>query len=125
MVEISGTEWRLAHVVILNACVLAAAWRFSTGSLDNYSLPRLPRILLGWFLIQYLSIIVPGLFGILNRWSITATALAISAMLWWLSRPRSVPAALLASRGESTRARLLLAGAAAFCFGYIAAVLFS
>src|SRR5262245_17370148 len=86
-IEISGTEWHLAHTFLLNVLVLASLWRYSRRCRVCSFTDQMPRILLGWFLVQYISVLGPALLGLCNRWSMTAVALTISGILCFFHKP--------------------------------------
>lgn len=88
----SGNDLRLAHVVILNAIALASAWRFARRHSQRDPLSAIPYALTLYFLIQYLSVTLPGLLGFLNRWTISASTILLSLSAHLASpRPKNPP----------------------------------
>lgn len=79
LLHTTGHEWRLAHGVLLNVAVLCCAWRFIRRFSDE--LRATVDTLLVWCVIQYLSVTLTGLAGVLSKWSMTGVAAAISGGL--------------------------------------------
>ncbi|MCY2954588.1 MAG: hypothetical protein NTU53_21880 [Planctomycetota bacterium] len=92
LIETSGNDLRLAHALILNAAVLFFAFRFVRRSQSRDWLAVIPHAMLCWFLVQYLSVTLPGLIGILNRWTLSGTA-ALFCTAMWFGSPRQSPSA--------------------------------
>ena len=76
-------ELRLLHLLTLNAAVAAAACRFATKKTGPTRLAIAVDAFLLWYLLQYLAVALPGFLGLLGPWSMTLTAAALSAALWW------------------------------------------
>jgi hypothetical protein len=87
----SGNEWRLLHAVALNAIVLICLFRFVRRRTPGDALAAVPWALLGWFLVQYVSVTLPGLVGLLNRWTMSVVALGISSLLYLSPQPQAKP----------------------------------
>jgi len=76
-------EFRLAYFLLLAAAIFIGAWRFISRRLMTDWADRAADILLLAFLVQYLSVTLPGLVGILNPRSIALTTIALSAALFF------------------------------------------
>jgi len=124
VIELSGNEWRLGHVALLNAMVLVSAWRFIRRRASGDWLAAIPQVMLCWFLVQYLSVMVPGLAGILNRWTMSATAAGICLVLWALSlRVESHGLIKQATTKTPVADRYVLWACIFFLVGYLAGVI--
>src|SRR5688572_25915473 len=77
---------RMGHALLLNAVVLASAYHFfrRRGSADP--LQRVLDTLLLWLTIQYASVALCGIAGILNVWTMTSAALLACVVLWLAAR---------------------------------------
>jgi hypothetical protein len=85
-------EFRLAYALLLQAAVLAGAWRFVRRRVATDWADRAADVLLLNFLVQYLAVTLPGVLGILSPLMIAITTLALSAVLYF-APARVVPAA--------------------------------
>src|SRR5687768_4370752 len=91
-------ELRLLHFVIVNAIVLASAWRLVRREPETSDIVQaMLDCALVWFVVQYLSVGVPGLLGVLSSFTISTTAILLSAAMWLPFRRRS----LLGREGEA------------------------
>lgn len=80
-------ELRLTYALLLQAGILIGAWRFVSRRLASDWVDRTADVLLLTLLVQYVSVVLPGLLGILNPLTIAATTLLCSTALFaW---PRS------------------------------------
>ena len=112
---------RMGHALLLNALELASAWRFVRGVAD--AVQRVCDAVLLWLAVQYASVMVCGLAGVLNASTMTAAALVACAAMWF--------GALRGGRDDAGAARAVaweryVAWAcAAFLVGYSGAVLWN
>jgi hypothetical protein len=94
-------ELRLTYALLLQAAILAGAWRFVSRRLATDWADRATDVLLLSLIVQYASVTLPGLLGILSPASIAGTTLLLSAALF-LAPPREVTwAIVLASLSTS------------------------
>jgi hypothetical protein len=77
---------RMAHALLLNAAVLASAHHFLRRRGGADALQRILDTLLLWLAIQYASVALCGLAGILSVWTMTAAGLLAGAVLWVAAR---------------------------------------
>lgn len=123
---LSGDETRLFCLLLLNAAVLWSAWRFSRraepDSLPD-SLNAAGDALLLFYLVQYVSVCLPGLIGGLNAWSMAITALLFCAVMWFAAQRFNPPDTRPTAAEISRRDRIVAAGAGLFVMGYIAALI--
>jgi 4-amino-4-deoxy-L-arabinose transferase-like glycosyltransferase len=84
-------EFRLAYALILQAAILVAAWRFVARRIDADWADRATDVLLLGLLVQYLSVALPGIVGILNPATIAITTIALSAALYFAPIKRPIP----------------------------------
>jgi hypothetical protein len=75
-------ELRLAATVLLNAAALAGAYRFARRRGGGGALQAACDALLIYFVTQYISVALPGVFGIFAALTMSLVALAIAAALW-------------------------------------------
>ncbi len=112
-------ELRLLWAVLLNGIVLAVAYRsaarFTVGATW---IGRSADALLLTFLIQYLSITLPGLLGILGAFSMTLTALLCCAALAALGQIRGQRG--VSGPADRTVQGAIEFGACAFAIVYLA-----
>lgn len=76
-------EFRLLYALLLQAAIIAGAWRFIARRLATDWADRATDVLLLCFLMQYLAVALPGLVGLLNPISIAITTIALSAALFF------------------------------------------
>src|SRR5687768_7207679 len=112
---------RLGHALLLNAVVLASAWRFTRFTAD--ALQRLADTLLLWLTVQYASVLLCGAVGGLNAWTMTGAAVIASAAMWFISfrRRDETPSPPPTVSWERTTAF----ASAGFLLGYAGAVLWN
>jgi hypothetical protein len=105
-------EIALAWCLLLNAAVFASAYRFALRRMEGGQ--AILDALLLTFTVQYASVGIPGLLGLLGAVWITATAALISAGLWWAAgnKQRSKPP-------EPSNGRWILLAAAIFAVGFV------
>jgi hypothetical protein len=88
---LSGEEFRLLFAALLNALVLWASWRFAKRMNDD-KLDAAGDTLLLYYLVQYLSVGIPGAVRALHPLTIGAVALVCSGIIGlagsWKRRPR-------------------------------------
>lgn len=109
-------ELRLLFCLLLSAAVFTSAHRLARRCSIGTS-QRLSDVLLIFFLVQYLSVCLPGIVGLLNVWTMAATALIACAVLWLLAgRLPQQPAEM-----DWISGRLPALAAALFSAGYLAA----
>ena len=77
---------RMGHALLLNAAVLASAYHFlrRRGSAD--ALQRLLDTLLLWLSVQYVSVALCGIAGVLDVWTMTSAALLACVVMWLAAR---------------------------------------
>src|SRR5687767_1976623 len=75
-------ELRLALTLLLNAAVFACAYRFARRRGRNGPLQAACDAFLVYFVIQYVSVALPGALGAFNLWTMSLVALLASAALW-------------------------------------------
>ena len=78
-------EFSLVFLLLLNAFVLYSAWKMS-GRWTDSILQRLIDMMLIWYGVQYIAVALPGLFGWLNGWSMSAVGISLSCGMYWFSR---------------------------------------
>lgn len=78
----SGYELKLAHALILNAAIIAGAYRFARRRFGGDAIASSSHALLGWFLVQYVCVGALGLCGVLGATSLTVGGFAMAAALW-------------------------------------------
>jgi len=110
-------ELRLLHCIVLNAIVVVSAWRMvrRTGEGDRVRAVLDTGLL--WFLVQYLSVGLPGIAGILSNFTISACAVFLSAAMWVPFRRATAPTLLAEYSLVVPLACLLFVG------GYVAALI--
>ncbi len=118
--SLTGAEWSLAHVMLLNAAVLAGAWRFARRRLAEDWIEGAAWAIALWLLVQYASVMLPAIAGVLNLWTMSACGIALGAALW-LSSGRADPT-IIASVPEWDRRIVWLC--ILFFAGYLAALLY-
>lgn len=117
--ESTGNELLLGHAILLNCLVLTAAWRFARRFTNDHWQAAIDALLI-WLLIQYASVILPGLAGALNRWTMSAAALLFAALLAFFSRRNLAIQITIEKPGE----RYVIAGCVFFFAGYLAALVY-
>jgi hypothetical protein len=124
-IQIEGFEWRLYHALALNVAVLVCAWRFARRRAAGDALEAMPWAMALWFAVQYVSVSLPAVFGILSKWTITVVAAAISAALWFFAPQSRVRSPEDPKRdGSSFSSHHLIAwSAAVFLIAYVLAIL--
>jgi hypothetical protein len=80
-----GAELSLGWCLVLNAAVIAGAYRFARRRLSTGRGQALLDAALFAYAIQYLAVGIPGLLGALSPMSMTLVALLLSTLLWVLS----------------------------------------
>jgi hypothetical protein len=110
-------EFRLAAAIILNAAVFAGAWRFVRRRVATDPYDRAADVLLLVFIVQYVSVALPGILGILNFGSIALTALFISTALYFTSS-----GTVEGIKIDNPTDRWTLRGASAFAVAYLATI---
>jgi hypothetical protein len=116
-----SSEFRLAYLLILQAAILAGAWRFVARRVDGDWADRLADVLLLDFLVQYAGVGIPGLLGILNPLTIALTSVGLAAALWFAPARHPVRPALVRPDDPAIDRWMPLA-CALFGLGYVAAV---
>jgi 4-amino-4-deoxy-L-arabinose transferase-like glycosyltransferase len=116
-----SSEFRLAYLLILQAAILAGAWRFVARRVNGDWADRLADVLLLDFLVQYAGVGIPGLLGILNPLTIAIASLALAAALWFAPTRHPMRAALV-NPDEPAIDRWMPLACALFGLGYVAAV---
>jgi 4-amino-4-deoxy-L-arabinose transferase-like glycosyltransferase len=126
-------ELRLTYALLLQAAILAGAWRFVSRRLTTDWADRAADILLLALLVQYAAVTLPGLLGILNPLTIAGTTLVLSAALF-LAPPKGVAWASVLACPSSSRKKdhgqtslpmplnYTLLAATLFALGYIVAI---
>ena len=76
-----ASEFRLFYAVLLNALVLASAWQLARRFNRHDLLHAAGDALLLFYLVQYLSICVPGVVGALHPATIALVALLLSSAM--------------------------------------------
>lgn len=121
-----GDEIRLLIFVAVQSLVLVAAWRFVSRFI-NGRLQRLIDTLLLTYLIQYASVGLPGVVGVLSPVSMLLTATVISIGMLVATRSQSVGSALADHRvpvrqgGPYIDSPLIILAGLLFVVGYVAA----
>lgn len=82
-------ELRLAYALGLTAIVFACALRFARRVVGGDWIETLLDALLLTFVVQYASVCIPGLLGVLDVWSISVTAVLVAGVLGAVARDRS------------------------------------
>lgn len=116
--ESTGNELLLGHAILLNGLVLVAAWRFARRFTSDHWQAAVDTLLV-WLLIQYASVTLPGLAGVLNRWTMSAVALSLAALLAIYSR-RDAPTIA----DGRPRDRYVAAASIFFLIGYLSALVY-
>src|SRR5687768_5693430 len=83
-------ELGLALTVLLNAAVFACAFAFARRVASAGMLQAACDAFLIYFVVQYVSVALPGAMGIFNAWTMSLVALCASATLCVLAR-RTAP----------------------------------
>lgn len=117
-------DLRLLHFVVLNAVVLFAAWQFVRRMGIDDPIAALLDSSLVWILVQYASVGLTGLAGVLSSATITAAAilLCVAAIGFALVRSGARPPPLTLTRDFTAPA--LPIACLLFVIGYVAAIIF-
>ena len=83
-------ELRLALVVLLNAGVFAAAYRFARRRGTSGVSGAICDAFLILFLVQYAAVALPGTVGMFSAWSMSVVAFATAIVLWIAAGPSRV-----------------------------------
>lgn len=102
------------HTVLLNTVVFGAAWRFVGRRGVTDPVQRWMDVLLLCFAVQYVSVGVTGLVGMMSGAWVGIVALLISVAL---ASPK--PVAFIATRSISNQSRLIFTSALLFVCGYV------
>jgi hypothetical protein len=110
-------DLRLLFLILLNAFVLASAVRF----VRRRRITDWPQVVIDamliWYLVQYLSIALPGMLGVLNAWTMMLSASVLSAAMIFAPRSRGAGDDAIAPMSASDR-RIVLA-----CAGFVCAMI--
>jgi hypothetical protein len=77
------SEFRLLLAVLLNAAVLAGAYRFARRRGEAAILQAACDAMLLWFVVQYAAVALPGVVGAFNVATMSVVAFAAAATLWF------------------------------------------
>jgi hypothetical protein len=116
------SELRLAFAILFNVAAFAGAWRFVRRRVDTPAFDRATDALLLTFVVQYVSVALPAVAGVLSPVSIAVAALILSAVLYCAPGGRA-----LEPRHQSLPAldRNVLLACVLFGAGYLVALLWN
>jgi hypothetical protein len=112
-------ELRLTYALLLQAAILAGAWRFVQRRLSTDWADLAADVLLLSLLVQYAAVTLPGLLGILSPLTIAFTTLALSAALFFAKHGQT---SLPMPRLEPALDRCTVIACACFALGYMLAL---
>jgi len=132
-------ELRLVYALLLQTVILVGAWRFVARRVMTDWADRAADVLLISLLVQYASVALPGVMGVLNPWTIALSTVALSGGLFFvpwtrgnggtppaarLSSPKSTGPAQSLGAGEVVGGidRWVVVGCALFGLGYMVAL---
>src|SRR5437764_221328 len=104
---------RLLYAVVLNALIFVAAYRLARRWTGDRLQATSDAFLL-FYLVQYLSICIPGLAGALSPYTIISAALLFCAIMWAAVMRRPALSAI----DLPPRERLIVVAAGLFAIGY-------
>jgi hypothetical protein len=110
-------ELRLLLLVLLNAAVLAGAYRFARRRGDAGILQAACDAFLLWFVVQYAAVALPGAIGVFNVATMSLVAIVV-AMALWFGAGSSTPA----SDGRLDAGRIALLAGGVFVVAYVFSV---
>jgi hypothetical protein len=117
-------ELRLAYVILINALIFWAAYRFvSRVTPQNDKLQRSLDASLFTLIAIYLAVGLPGISGLLNPISMGVTALLLCALIEWFGRKLAKATELpTGAQALSRFDRWIVGFSFFFVFGYVAIV---
>jgi hypothetical protein len=110
-------ELRLLLLVLLNAAVLAGAYRFARRRGDAGILQAACDALLLWVVVQYAAVALPGVVGVFNVATMSLVAIGAASALWFGAGSRK---AATDERLDAGRIALLAGGV--FVVAYVVSV---
>lgn len=113
-------ELRLAVALLLVALAFFASWRFVAHRVQTPGADPLADVLLLFFLIQYLSVGLPGVLRLLSPISIALTTITLSATLFFSSRGKPPRPVVLERVNSLDRYTFLVA--TSFALAYIVSI---
>lgn len=122
MAFLLSPEFRLLYAVALSALIFGSAWRLARRWTDD-SLRAAADAFLLFYLVQYLSICVPGMVGALHPATIALVALLLSSLMFAAGMRRRPASAQSPSMAIDGLSRATFIASLFFLLGYLGALI--
>ncbi len=114
-------ELRLVIAIAVNVFVFVAAFRFSRRFTSQDRIGAALDALLIHYLVQYLSVCIPGLLEMLRAETMLISATVLAALIFWFARDRQIAGPTDATKTDS----LIFSACLLFALGYFCGAIYT